>query len=96
MRSGPRPNNNSRPNITRLLLEGDGTLLDCLGIIQYSSRREALHVMHNKSVRRRAMTPVPSTIDRARARRPALQPLELLHGLVDDAPDCFDQHEHDL
>jgi hypothetical protein len=46
MRSSPRPNNNSRPNITRLLLEGDGTLLDCLGIIQYNSRREALHVMH--------------------------------------------------
>jgi hypothetical protein len=28
MRSSPRPNNNSRPNSTRLLLEGDGTLLD--------------------------------------------------------------------
>jgi hypothetical protein len=25
-----------------------------------------------------------------------LQPLELLHGLVDDAPEGFDQHEHDL
>jgi hypothetical protein len=37
----------------RLLLEGDGTLLDCLGIIQYSSRREALHVMHIHRRRRR-------------------------------------------
>jgi hypothetical protein len=30
MRGSPRPYNNSRPNITCLLLEGDGTLLDIL------------------------------------------------------------------
>jgi hypothetical protein len=34
-----RPNDTSRPNITRLLLEGDGTFLDCLSIIRDSGHR---------------------------------------------------------
>jgi hypothetical protein len=51
MRGRPRPHDSSRPCITCLLLEGDGTLLNCLCIIHNSSLgslEKTLPVIHNK------------------------------------------------
>jgi len=63
----PHHSSSSRPDVARLLLERDGPVLDSLSIKHNSSLRKVLHVMHNEALWTRAMEPVSSAVDRARA-----------------------------